>query len=186
LIEVPRNVVGGNDMKMKIAALVLIVLLPVLAVTATYATKPAIGHGTVTLVSSTPVGTSRPADGNTIAMFKQTFSLTGTLAGTAVALERDVTHTSGDRSFTTFHGEANFTASNGEASSGTLVIRYVGINNGTFVHGQFVIVRNSGTDSFADFHGQGSFSGKAGIGVAMDYTLKWHIDPASPKTKTTA
>jgi len=67
-----------------------------------------------------------------------------------VALERDVTHTSGDRSFITFHGEANFTASNGEASSGTLVIRYVGINNRTFVHGQFVIVRNSGTDSFAD------------------------------------
>src|SRR6266705_1027732 len=167
-------------MKMKIAALILVVLLPVLAVTATYATQPAMGSGKVTLVSHTPVGSSHTAGGNTIATFKNTFSLTGTLAGTTVALERDVTHTSGDRSFTTFHGEANFTASNGEASSGTLVIRYVGINNGTFVHGQFVIVGNSGTDSFADFHGQGSFSGKAGIGVTMNYTLKWHIDPASP------
>src|SRR2546425_9408252 len=173
-------------MKMKLAALVLVVLLPVLAVTATYATKPTIGSGTVTLEGNPVVVSSRTADGNTIATLKNTFLLTGTLTGTAVALERDVTHTSGDRSFTTFHGEANFTASNGEASSGTLVIRYVGINNGTFVHGQFVIVRNSGTDSCADFHGQGSFSGKAGIGVAMDYTLKWHIDPASPKTKTTA
>jgi len=173
-------------MKMKIAALVLVVLLPVLAVTATYATKPTIGHGTVTLVSSIMVGSSRPADGNTIATFKNTFSLTGTLAGTAVALERDVTHSSSDRTFITFHGEANFTASNGEASSGTLVIRYVGINNGTFVHGQFVIASNSGTGSFTDFHGQGSFSGKAGIRLAMDYTLKWHIDPVAVKTKSVA
>jgi hypothetical protein len=171
-------------MKMKIVALSLLVLLPVLAVTATYATRPTIGHGTVTLTSSTMVGTSRTADGNTIAMFKNTFSLTGALSGTAVALERDVTHTSGDRSVTNFVGVANFTASNGEASSGTLVIHYVGINNGTFVHGQFVITGNSGTGSFANFHGEGSFSGKAG--TALNYTLRWHIDPASPKTKPTA
>ena len=170
-------------MKMKIAALVLVVLLPVLAVTATYATQPAMGSGKVTLVSHTPVGSSHPAGGNTIATFKNTFSLTGTLAGTAVALERDVTHASSDRTFITFQGEANFTSSN-EAQSGTLVIHYVGINNGTFIHGQFVA--GSGTGSFADFHGQGSISGKVGQGLALDYTLKWHIDPASPKTKTTA
>jgi hypothetical protein len=173
-------------MKMKIATLFLLALLPALVVTATYATKPTIGHGTVTLVSSTPVGTSRTADGNTIAMFKNTFSLTGPLTGTAVALERDVTHSSSDKTFTTFQGEANFTNSNGEASSGTLVIHYVGINNGTFVHGQFVIIGNSGTGSFADFHGQGEFSGKAGIGLAMDYTLKSHTDPVATKTKPTA
>jgi len=141
------------------------------------------GSGKVTLVSHTPVGSSHPAGGNTIATFKNTFSLTGTLAGTAVALERDVTHASSDRTFITFQGEANFTSSN-EAQSGTLVIHYVGINNGTFIHGQFVA--GSGTGSFADFHGQGSFSGKVGQGLALDYTLKWHIDPASPKTKTTA
>jgi len=170
-------------MKMKIATLFLLALLPVLAVIATYATKPTVGHGTVTLVNSTPVGSSRTADGNTITTLKNTFSLTGALAGTVVALERDVTHSSSERTFTTFQGEANFTNSNGEASSGTLVIHYVGINNGTFVHGQFVIVGNSGTGSFADFHGQGSFSGKAGIGLAMDYTLKWHIDPATTRTK---
>jgi hypothetical protein len=170
-------------MKMKIAALVLVVLLPVLAVTATYATQPAMGSGKVTLVSHTPVGSSRPAGGNTIATFKNTFSLTGTLAGTALALERDVTHASSDRTFITFQGEANFTSSN-EAQSGTLVIHYVGINNGTFIHGQFVA--GSGTGSFADIHGQGSFSGKVGQGLALDYTLKWHIDPAAVKTKTTA
>jgi len=170
-------------MKMKIVALVLVVLLPVLAVTATYATQPAMGSGKVTLVSHTPVGSSHPAGGNVIATFKNTFSLTGTLAGTAVALERDVTHASSERTFITFQGEANFTSSN-EAQSGTLVIHYVGINNGTFIHGQFVA--GSGTGSFADFHGQGSFSGKVGQGLALDYTLKWHIDPAAVKTKTTA
>jgi len=171
-------------MKMKLAALVLVVLLPVLAVTATYATKPTIGTGKVTLVSQTMVGSPRPAGGNTITMFKNTFSLTGALTGTAVALERDVSHSSSDRSFITFQGEANFTSSNGEASSGTLVIHYVGINNGTFIHGQFVA--GSGTGSMADFHGQGSFSGKVGMGLALDYTLKWHIDPAAVKTKSTA
>ena len=170
-------------MKMKIAALLLLALLPLLAVTATYATKPAMGSGTVTLSHRTMVGSSRPAGDNTITTFKENFILTGTLVGTAIALERDVTHASSDKSFTTFQGEANFTSSN-EAQSGTLVIHYVGINNGTFIHGQFVA--GSGTGSFADFHGQGSFSGKAGIGVAMNYTLKWHIDPASPKTKPTA
>ncbi|TMI16372.1 hypothetical protein E6H35_00160, partial [Candidatus Bathyarchaeota archaeon] len=88
-------------MKMKIAALVLVVLLPVLAVTATYATQPAMGSGKVTLVNHTPVGSPHPAGGNTISTFKNTFSLTGTLAGTAVALERDVTHASSDRTFIT-------------------------------------------------------------------------------------
>ncbi len=171
-------------MKMKIAALVLVVLLPVLAVTATYATKPTIGTGKVTLVSQTMVGSLRTAGGNNITMFKNTFSLTGALTGTAVALERDVSHGSSDRFFITFQGEANFTNSNGEASSGTLVIRYVGINNGTFIHGQFVA--GSGTGSMANFHGQGSFSGKVGMGLALDYTLKWHIDPAVAKTKSTA
>ncbi len=171
-------------MKMKIAALVLVVLLPVLAVTATYATKPAPGSGTVTLVSSHRVGSSRIAGGNNITTVKNTFSLTGTLAGTAVALERDVIHSSSDRIFITFQGVANFTSSTGEASSAanTLVIRYVGINNGTFIHGQFVA--GDGTGRLADFHGQGEFSGH--IGPTLKYTLKWHINPADVKTKTTA
>jgi len=171
-------------MKMKIAALVLVLLLPVLAVTATYATKPTIGTGKVTLTSSTMVGSSHTAGGNTITMFKNTFSLTGALTGTAVALERDVSHSSSDKSFITFHGEANFTSSNGEAPSGTLVIHYVGINNGTFIHGQFVAGKGTGT--FADFHGEGSFSGKVGMGLALNYTLKWHIDPAAVQTKHSA
>jgi hypothetical protein len=175
-------------MKMKIAALVLIVLLPVLAVTATYATKPAMGSGKVTLFSHTPVGSPRTAGGNTIATFKNTFHLTGVLKGTAVALERDVTHTSGDKSVITFQGDSNFTGTAGDVS-GKLVIRYVGINNGTFIRGQFVIV--SGSGGLTDFHGQGEFSGKVGMGseggaLPLDYTLKWHIDPAAERTKHSA
>ena len=170
-------------MKMRIASLILLALLPVLAVTATYATKPTVGQGTVTLVSSTPVGSARTAGDNTIATFKNTFSLTGALTGKAVSLERDVMHASGDKSFTTFQGEANFTSSTGDiaATTGTLVIHYVGINNGGSIHGQFVA--NSGTGSLADFHGQGDFSGQAG--KALNYTLNWHID-SQPKTKASA
>jgi len=175
-------------MKMKIAALILVVLLPVLAVTATYATRPTIGTGKVTLVSQTMVGSARPAGDNSIATFKNTFSLTGALTGTALALERDVTHASSDRFSITFQGNASFTGSAGDLS-GKLVIRYVGVNNGTFIHGQFVIV--SGTGGLADFHGQGEFSGKVGMGsegggLPMDYTLKWHIDPVAVKTKHSA
>jgi hypothetical protein len=164
-------------MKMRILALVLLALLPVLAVAATYGTKPTIGKGTVTLLSSTIVGSQRTAADNTITTYKNTYSLTGALTGTAVSLERDVFHNSSGRGTTTFHGEANFTNANPESSgTGTLVIHYVGVNNGTFVRGQFVA--DSGTGSYADFHGQGEFSGKVSMTLALSYTLKWHIDPA--------
>jgi hypothetical protein len=169
-------------MKMKIAPLLLLALLPLLAITATYATKPAMGSGTVTISHRTMVGSPRPAGDNTITTFKEDFSLTGTLAGTAVALERDVIHASSDKSFTTFQGEANFTTPSGAAHSGKLVIHYVGINDGTTIHGQFVA--GSGTGSLADFHGQGEFSGKVAMMLVLNYTLQWHIDPAAVKTKT--
>src|SRR5207245_968566 len=104
----------------------------------------------------------RPAGDNTISTLKNTFHLTGALAGTAIALERDVTHASSDKTFITFQGEANFTGTAGDMS-GKLVIHYVGINNGTFIRGQFVI--GSGTEGLADFHGQGEFSGKVGMGT---------------------
>ena len=167
-------------MKMKMMALLLLVMLPVLAVTAAYASKPTVGHGTVTLVSMVKLE-SRLAGDNNITTFKNTFMLTGALSGTAVSMERDVLHASGGHSFTTFHGEASFTSTTGESStpSGTLQIIYVGINNGTFIHGQFVA--GHGTGSFADFHGQGDFSGKAGS--ALNYTINWHIEP-QPHTKT--
>ena len=70
-------------MKTRMIILALLVMLPILAVTPAYATKPTIGHGTVTLVNSVML-TSRTAGDNTIATFKNTFMLTGALSGTAV------------------------------------------------------------------------------------------------------
>lgn len=171
-------------MKMKIAALILIVLLPVLAVTATYASKPASGNGTVALVNSHRVS-SRIAGGNNITTVINTFVLTGPLTGRAVALERDIIHSSGERFLITFQGVANFTKSTGgtATSTSTLVVRYVGFNNGTFIHGQFVA--GDGTGSLANFHGQGQFSGHVGP-TPLNYTIRWHISPADVKTKTTA
>ena len=167
-------------MKMKIAALILVVLLPVLAVTATYATKVSPQTGTVTVTDRHMIGTSRTPGGNTIATFKVTFSLTGPLKGTAIAIERDVIHASSDRSFTTFQGNASFTSS---GQAGTAVIHYVGVIHGTSIHGQFVVDR--GTGSLAGFHGQGEFSGTFALGKPFDYTLRSHIAPEA-KTKTTA
>lgn len=165
--------------KIKIMALVLLVVLPALAVTAAYATKPQVGHGTVTLVNQTKLE-SRLAGDNNITTYKNTFMLTGALSGTAVSIERDVRHASGDNTFTTFQGKADFTsgASDSSTSSGTLEIVYVGINNGTFIHGQFVA--GHGTGTFADFHGQGDFSGTPG--KALNYTINWHVEP-QPHTK---
>ncbi len=172
-------------MKMKIAALILVVLLPVLAVTAAYASKPpAPPSGTVTLVSSHRVGSSRIAGDNNITTVINIFTLTGPLTGRAVALERDVIHSSGERFLITFQGVANFTRSTGDTATSTskLVIRYVGFNNGTFIHGQFVA--GDGTGSLENFHGQGEFSGH--VGPTLSYTLKSHISPADIKTKTAA
>jgi hypothetical protein len=64
------------------------------------------------------------------------------------------------------------------------VIHYVGINDGTTIHGQFVA--GSGTGSLADFHGQGEFSGKVAMMLVLNYTLQWHIDSAAVKTKHSA
>lgn len=181
MTKVPKIWQVENSMKMRIIILFLLALLPTLAVTSAHATKPTVGHGTVLLVSSVML-TSRTAGDNTIATFRNTFRLTGALTGMAVALERDVIHASGDHSFTTFHGVANFTSASQPESppSGMLRIHYVGVNNGTFIHGHFVATH--GTGSFDDFHGQGTFSGKVGMGLALDYTINWHIDP-QPKTK---
>ncbi len=160
-------------MKMKTAALFLLALLPVLAVASAYGTKPAVGHGTVSLVSSVKVGTTRTADDNTITTFKNTFKLTGPLTGMAVAMERDVNHTR--TGVVSFHGLANFTGTvNGK--TGSMMINYVGHNNGTFIQGQFVIL--GGTRGLVGLRGQGTFHGS--ITAPLSYTIKWHFEPSEP------
>ena len=160
-------------MKMKTATLFLLALLPVLAVSASYGTKPADGSGHVTLVSHIKIGTSRAPDDNNITTFKNKFSVDGALSGSAIATERDVTH--GQTGVISFHGVANFTGTvNGK--SGSIMINYVGHNNGTFIQGQFVLL--GGTSGLLGLHGQGTFSGAATM--PLSYTLDSHFEPSAP------
>jgi uncharacterized protein DUF3224 len=160
-------------MKMKTATLFLLALLPVLAVSAAYGTKPVEGKGTVTLTSSVLVGTARTANDNTIATYKNTFKVDGALSGTAVATERDVAH--GQTGMIGLHGLANFTGTvNGK--TGSIMINYVGHNNGTFIQGQFVLI--GGTSGLVGLHGQGTFQGTAMM--PLSYTLDWHFEPSAP------
>ena len=160
---------------MKMATLFLLALLPVLAVSASYGTKAADvdGSGHVTLVSHIKVGTSRAPDDNNITTYKNKFSVDGTLSGTAVATERDVTH--GQTGMINIHGLANFTGTVNQ-KTGSIMINYVGHNNGTFIEGQFVLL--GGTSGLVGLHGQGTFSGAATM--PLSYTLDWHFSPAVP------
>lgn len=166
-------------MKIWAAGLLLAFLVPVVAVSGVYAAKPMTGAGTVALVSSTIVDHDVLSDQTTINLVKDTFSLTGTLSGTAVATERDVVHnvTGRDIIMVTFHGVANFTQTGGEGSTvvGTLQIRYEGINNSTMIRGHFVA--SDGTGKFVGFHGEGSFEGSTT--APLSYTIRWTIVPQS-------
>ncbi len=167
-----------NRMKMKTATLFLLALLPVLALSAAYGSKPSTGSGHVTLVSHVKIGTSRAPNDNNITTYNNKFNLDGALTGTAMATERDVTH--GQTGAITFHGLANFTGTvNGK--SGSIMVNYVGHNNGTFIEGQFVLL--DGTTGLLGLHGQGTFSGAATM--PLSYTLDWHFSPSEP-TKPSA
>jgi Protein of unknown function (DUF3224) len=162
-----------NRMKMKKGTLFLLALLPVLAISAAYGSKPADGKGTVTLVSHVKVGTSRAPNDNNITTYTNTFKVDGALSGTAVATERDVTHS--QTGMISLHGLANFTGTvNGK--TGSIMINYVGHNNGTFIQGQFVLL--GGTSGLLGLHGQGTFSGTATM--PLNYTLDWHFSPSEP------
>jgi uncharacterized protein DUF3224 len=177
--KIPRQEGDAKKrMKMKTATLFLLALLPVLAVSASYGTKPADGSGHVTLVSHVKIGTSRAPADNNITTYKNKFTVDGALTGTAWAIERDVMH--GQTGDTNFHGLANFTGTvNGK--SGAIVINYVGHNDGTFIEGQFVLL--DGTTGLLGLHGQGTFSGVATM--PLSYTLDWHFSPSEP-TKPSA
>ncbi len=158
-------------MKMKTATLFLLTLLPVLAVSASYGTKSTDGSGHVTLLSHVKIGTSHASDNNNITTYKNKFNVDGALTGTAWATERDVTH--GQDGTINFHGLANFTGTvNGK--TGSIMINYVGHNNGTFIDGQFVLL--GGTMGLLGLHGQGEFHGSATM--PLSYTLDWHFESA--------
>ncbi len=163
----------GKIVKMKITGLLLIALLPLLALSIAYATKPIVSTtGHFTTFRRHMIGTPRSADGNTIVLFNVIFNVTGPLRGTLNATERDVIHNATGTVSVTFHGRGMFTGTV-DGRSGTDTINYVGRGNSTVVQGQFVVL--SGTEGLSNLRAQGTFESKLGTGT---YTVKWHFDAA--------
>lgn len=170
-------------MRIWIAALALFFLIPVIAVSSASATHASASHsqsgkGTVALTHSEIVSGPKVLNQHTtLVMVKNTYDLTGTLTGTAVSIERDVLHNvtvAGHTIiFATFHGVANFTGTLND-KSGTLRIRYEGINNSTFVRGTFVV--SGGTGQLVGVHGDGHFRGTVGAeSPPLNYTIRWTV-----------
>jgi hypothetical protein len=192
-------------MKTRIWAIgiLLAFLIPVVAVSAANATHPDNddhqnrGMGTITFTQTAIISGPKMNDHTTISKVKETLSFTGNLTGTALAIERDVTHTRTDDgktiTFTTFHGSGNFTGT----LSGTQVIlhiRYEGVKNSTFARGNFVV--HGDTSQMNDVHGEGHFRGTLTGGVEgggnstvmykMHWTISTHADHPEARDKDEA
>jgi hypothetical protein len=184
-------------------AILLAFLIPVVAVSAANATHPDNddhqnrGMGTITFTQTAIISSPKMNDHTTISKVKETLSFTGNLTGTALAIERDVTHTRTDDgktiTFTTFHGSGNFTGT----LSGTQVIlhiRYEGVKNSTFARGNFVV--HGDTSQMNDVHGEGHFRGTLTGGVEgggnstvmykMHWTISTHADHPEARDKDEA
>ena len=164
-------------MRVWIAGLALFLLIPVVAVSATNAAGGKTGTGMVTLTRSEVVrGPIVMNDRTTLVVTKITFSVTGALTGTAVAIEKDLMHnvTKMGRHIisTQLHGLANFTGTLG-GMTGTLRISYDGINNSTYIRGHFTLF--AGTGQLAGVHGSGPFHSTANMGSTIDYSIRWTV-----------
>jgi hypothetical protein len=140
--------------------------------------------GTVTFTRGATVsGPEVLNDHTTIITVKETLSFTGSLTGTALAIERDVIHTITDEgkpiTFTTFHGRGNFTTGTLGGNSVMLHIRYEGVKNSTFTRGNFVV--SGDTSQMNDVHGEGHFHGslhggdEGGGSSPVKYTMHWTV-----------
>jgi hypothetical protein len=140
--------------------------------------------GTVTFTRGATVsGPEVLSDHTTIITVKETLSFTGSLTGTALAIERDVMHTMTDEgkpiTFTTFHGRGNFTTGTLGGNSVMLHIRYEGVKNSTFTRGNFVV--SGDTTQMNDVHGEGHFHGiltggaEGGGSSPVKYTMHWTV-----------
>src|SRR2546428_10722884 len=148
-------------------AILLAFLIPVVAVSTAAATQADHddhlnrGMGMITFtqgaIISGPTGLS---DHTTIVTVHESLSFTGSLAGTALTIERDVIHAVTDEGktvpFTTFHGNGTFTGTL-DNNQVTLHIRYEGVKNSTFTRGNFVI--HGDTSQMNDVQGEGHFNG---------------------------
>jgi len=178
------------------AAVLLAFLIPVVAVSAASATHgdhddhPNNGMGTISFAKGAIVSGSIDHDHffhTAIVTVKETLTFTGNLTGTALAIERDVTHNVTDEgmkiTFTTFHGSGNFTGTLNSIHV-LLHIRYEGVRNSTFARGNFVV--NGDTSQMIDVHGEGHFKGTLTGGVegsggstvpyTMHSTVSTHTD----------
>jgi hypothetical protein len=127
------------------------------------------GSGHVAVTGSTLISHRVFDEGELVlTVVNNTFTITGTLSGHAWAVERDLNHT--DTGRITFRGMAHFTGSLNDMS-GTLLIRYGGVNNGTFITGHFVV--SGGTGQLAGVHGHGTFQGK--VTAPLSYSLSWTV-----------
>ena len=170
-------------------AILLAFLLPVVAVTTAAATNADHddhlnrGMGMVTFTQGAIIsGPTDLSDHTTIVTVHETLSFTGSLAGTALTIERDVVHTVTDEGktvpFTTFHGNGTFTGTL-DNNQVTLHIRYEGVKNSTFTRGNFVI--HGDTSQMNDVQGEGHFNGTQTGGVegggssAVNYTMHWTV-----------
>jgi len=170
-------------------AILLAFLIPVVAVTTAAATSADHddhlnrGMGTITFTQGATVsGPTALSDHTTIVTVHETLSFTGSLAGTALTIERDVMHTATDEgqpiSFTTFHGNGTFTGTL-DNNQVTLHIRYEGVKNSTFTRGNFVI--HGDTSQMNDVQGEGHFNGtltggnESGGNSTVNYTMHWTV-----------
>ena len=183
----PERRRNENKLRIWIAALLLIFLVPTLAVSADNTThsdheNQSTNKGTITFTQTGTVsGPTERGEHNNVTVVKETLSFTGNLTGSALAIERLVKHSDTDDSktvtFTTFHGSGNFTGILNGASV-TLHIRYEGVSNDTFTRGNFVVSGN--TTQNVDVHGEGHFRGSLttsgeGGSPTVNYTMHSHV-----------
>ncbi len=154
-------------MKMKIAAILLVALVPLLAVTTVNA-KPTVSTGTISVVSFNPVSSVTHGH-TTVNVTDITLAFTGGLTGTATGRLRSIIN---DRTgLEHFHGLVKFTGTV-DGKAGTLWIRFRGTVEGTSIHGLFVL--RGGAEGLEDLHGHATFQGSI-TSPSVSYTLKWNF-----------
>ena len=131
------------------------------------ADQPTPGSGTFTPASPPTILENRVADGNTIIIAMQPFTVAGTLMGTEVLTFHEVIHPNGTvdiQSFGVFTGTVN-------GRAGTVLSRNVSTGDSNSQEGHFTLF--GGTDALATLHAEGAWSF---IGSAGTYSGSFHFD----------
>lgn len=152
---------------MKIVALLMVALVPLLAVTTVNA-KPTVSTGTISLVSFKTISSVTHGH-TTVNVTDITLAFSGGLTGTASGRFRLVTN---DRTGVEhFQGPAKFTGTV-DGKTGSVWIRFEGTIKHTSIQGHFVLLR--GSDGLRGLHGHATFQGSV-TSPSIGYTLKWQF-----------